>query len=77
VSPYELKTITCQRCHFLKKYDIALDVQVPPAEYPTVLNEVSKRKGLVILIVDLLDFPCSIWPGIVKIIGKVSLVKIR
>lgn len=27
-------------------------------------------KSLVVLMVDLLDFPCSIWPGIVDIIGK-------
>lgn len=26
-------------------------------------------KSLVLLMVDLLDFPCSIWPGIVDIIG--------
>lgn len=26
-------------------------------------------KSLVILMVDLLDFPCSVWPGIVDIIG--------
>lgn len=27
-------------------------------------------KSLVLLMVDLLDFPCSIWPGIVDVIDK-------
>lgn len=42
-------------------------------QYLVILNEVylicRNVKSLVILMVDLLDFPCSIWPGIVDIIG--------
>ncbi|XP_041974710.1 nitric oxide-associated protein 1 [Aricia agestis] len=65
----ELKTMVCQRCHFLKEYNIALDVSVEPEEYEKLLQSIRKIKSLVLLIVDLLDFPCSIWPGIVDIIG--------
>lgn len=66
----ELKTMECQRCHFLKEYNIALDVRVQPEEYEKLLQSIRKVKSLVLLMVDLLDFPCSIWPGIVDIIGK-------
>ncbi|CAH0699413.1 unnamed protein product [Spodoptera exigua] len=66
----ELKTMECQRCHFLKEYNIALDVSVQPEEYEKLLQSIRNVKSLVLLMVDLLDFPCSIWPGIVDIIGK-------
>ncbi|KAL0850650.1 hypothetical protein ABMA28_012403 [Loxostege sticticalis] len=65
----ELKKIECQRCHFLKEYNIALDVTVQPEEYEKLLQSIRYVKSLVILMVDLLDFPCSIWPGIIDIIG--------
>ncbi|XP_034841532.1 nitric oxide-associated protein 1 [Maniola hyperantus] len=65
----ELKTMECQRCHFLQEYNIALDVTVQPEEYEKLLKSIRYVKSLVLLMVDLLDFPCSIWPGIVDIIG--------
>ncbi|XP_023942736.2 nitric oxide-associated protein 1 [Bicyclus anynana] len=65
----ELKTMECQRCHFLQEYNIALDVTVQPEEYEKLLKSIRHVKSLVLLMVDLTDFPCSIWPGIVDIIG--------
>ncbi|XP_045510502.1 nitric oxide-associated protein 1 [Colias croceus] len=65
-----LKTTECQRCHFLKEYNIALDVTVQAEEYERLLQSIRYVKSLVVLMVDLLDFPCSIWPGIVDVIGK-------
>ncbi|RZB39413.1 nitric oxide-associated protein 1, partial [Asbolus verrucosus] len=65
-----LEALICQRCHFLKHYNLALQVQVTPEDYPKVLSTVSEKRGLVILMVDLLDFPCSIWPGIGEIFGN-------
>ncbi|CAH2068095.1 unnamed protein product, partial [Iphiclides podalirius] len=65
----DLKGIECQRCHFLKEYNIALDVTVQPDEYEKLLQNIRHIKSLVLLMVDLMDFPCSIWPGIVDIIG--------
>ncbi|KAI4460796.1 nitric oxide-associated protein 1 [Holotrichia oblita] len=65
-----LETIICQRCYFLKNFNLALQVQVSPNEYPQVLRTIREReKALVILIVDLLDFPCSIWPGAADLLG--------
>ncbi|XP_013187958.2 nitric oxide-associated protein 1 [Amyelois transitella] len=68
-SQMELKKTECQRCHFLKQYNIALDVTVEPEEYEKLLQSIRYVKSLVLLMVDLLDYPCSIWPGIVDIIG--------
>ncbi|CAG9133691.1 unnamed protein product [Plutella xylostella] len=65
----EQSSVECQRCHFLKEYNIALDVNVQPEEYEKLLQSIRHVRSLVILMVDLLDYPCSIWPGIVDIIG--------
>ncbi|GJQ75776.1 hypothetical protein Trydic_g17847 [Trypoxylus dichotomus] len=65
-----LQSIICQRCYFLKNYNLALQVQISSEEYPQVLRTIKERdKALVVLIVDLLDFPCSIWPGAADLLG--------
>lgn len=69
-----LKGIICQRCHFLKNYNLALKASVSPEDYPKILQTVSKKLSIVILIVDLLDFPCSIWPGIADIFWKTPII---
>ncbi|XP_034242460.1 nitric oxide-associated protein 1 isoform X2 [Thrips palmi] len=66
----ELKSLICQRCHFLKEFNVALDVSVSPEEYPKILSCIQDKRALAILMVDMLDFPCSIWPGIIDIIGN-------
>ncbi|KAK0089904.1 hypothetical protein PV326_004329 [Microctonus aethiopoides] len=68
----DLKNTICQRCHFMKHYNTTLDVTVSPETYPEILSNIKlrKRKAAVILMIDLTDFPCSIWPDLPKIIGK-------
>nr|CAD7409495.1 unnamed protein product [Timema poppensis] len=68
-SKSELRSITCQRCHFMKHYNMALNVNVSPDEYPRLISMIQHHRALVILLVDLMDFPCSIWPQILNIIG--------
>lgn len=65
----DLRTMVCQRCHFMQKYNTALSVQVDPVDYPKLLYPLKKKRALIILMVDLTDFPCSIWPNIVDCIG--------
>lgn len=68
----ELKSLICQRCHFIKHYNATLEVKVSPDVYPKILSniELQKKKVAVILMIDLTDFPCSIWPNLHTIIGK-------
>ncbi|CAM1154065.1 NOA1 (predicted) [Pycnogonum litorale] len=66
----QLRSETCHRCFFLKYYNMALNVNIAAEEYPTVISEIKNKNGLVMLMIDLMDFPCSIWPGIIDIIGK-------
>ncbi|XP_017764432.1 PREDICTED: nitric oxide-associated protein 1 isoform X2 [Eufriesea mexicana] len=64
----ELKSMICQRCHFLKFYNAALEVKVSIEDYPKLLKVIKNKKCAIILIIDLTDFPCSIWPDLKTII---------
>ena len=41
-----------------------------PEDYVSILSTIKDKFALAILMVDLLDFPCSIWPGIKDILGS-------
>lgn len=69
-----LRRELCLRCHCLKTYNTALNVNVGPDDYPKVLRELEQHFAMVLLLVDLTDFPCSIWPGIIDIIGEFCMV---
>ncbi|KAJ8931915.1 hypothetical protein NQ314_015184 [Rhamnusium bicolor] len=64
-----LEAIICQRCYFLREYNLSLQVRVSSDDYPKILTTICGKRALVILMVDLMDFPCSIWPGIADILG--------
>ncbi|XP_036334088.1 nitric oxide-associated protein 1 [Rhagoletis pomonella] len=68
-SKKELQTIICQRCHFLKSYNIALDIEITADSYVETISRIKDEHALAIVIVDLLDFPCSIWPGLRDVLG--------
>jgi len=68
-SHQELQTITCKRCHFLNHYNIALDVEVAPSTYVETISRIQDKFALAIVLVDLLDFPSSIWPGMQHVLG--------
>lgn len=59
----------CQRCHFLKNYNTALKVKVNAEDYVDLISKIKDEMALAILMVDLTDFPCSLWPNIIDIIG--------
>ncbi|XP_047356447.1 nitric oxide-associated protein 1 [Vespa velutina] len=70
ITDEELKNMICQRCHFLKHYNTALKVKVSSEDYPELLKVIKTKKCAVILIIDLTDFPCSIWPNIGSILHR-------
>lgn len=69
-SKSDLKKLICSRCNFLEHFNVSIDVNVHPDEYPKILSTIKDSKSIVILMVDLLDFPSSIWPNIVPLIGE-------
>ncbi|KPM03212.1 50S ribosome-binding GTPase-like protein 1 [Sarcoptes scabiei] len=66
----ELSSQICQRCEFLRKFNVSLNVNVDDEEYPKIISKICSKKALIILLIDLLDFPCSLWPGITNLIGE-------
>lgn len=65
----ELRNLLCQRCYFMRFHKTALNVRVDPKMYTKLLEPIKMKRALVLLVVDLLDVPCSIWPKIMDIIG--------
>ncbi|XP_066597131.1 nitric oxide-associated protein 1 [Prorops nasuta] len=64
----QLRSMLCQRCHFIKFYNTALDVKVSIDDYPEVLKVIKTEKAAIVLMVDLTDFPASIWPDIASVL---------
>lgn len=70
----QLRIMICQRCHFMKYYNTTLEVKVSPNEYEELLKVIKTKKCAVILMIDLLDFPCSIWPQINNVLHPLTPV---
>ena len=75
--PDELRLTVCQRCYIMEKYNVALKVNVSPGHYESTIAHIASKRAIVLLVVDLLDYPGSVWPGIVDVLGvnkKIILV---
>ena len=66
----DLRSLICQRCYFIKEYKVALKLNVRPEDYPRAIEHIKDEKALILLVVDLMDFPGSVWPGILELMGK-------
>jgi len=55
----QLKDVTCQRCHLLLAFNIAVDIAVGPSDYEAILSEIKQKTALLVLVVDLTDLPNS------------------
>ena len=53
----------------IQEYDIALKVNMFPSDYPRTVEQIKDQKALVILMVDLADFPGSVRPDIMEVLG--------
>ena len=65
----ELRVQPCQRCYIIQEYNVALRVNVSPEDYPKAIEHIKDKEALILLVVDLLDFPGSVWPGILSLLG--------
>lgn len=65
-----LRSSYCQRCEYLQEYNLCLDATVSTQSYPEIISKLQNLDALVILMVDLTDFPASIWPEILDLVGK-------
>ena len=65
----KMRKTPCQRCTLIRDYNVALKMNVKAEDYPKVISHLKKKKAIVILVVDLTDFPGSVWPNILELIG--------
>ena len=65
----KMRNTPCQRCTLIRDYNVALKMNVKAEDYPKVISHLKKKKAIVILVVDLTDFPGSVWPNILELIG--------
>jgi len=68
-TPEELRSQLCQRCYIIREYNVALKVNVSPEDYPKAIAHLRGVEALVLVVVDLLDFPGSVWPGLLGLLG--------
>ncbi|XP_046333921.2 nitric oxide-associated protein 1-like isoform X1 [Haliotis rufescens] len=66
----ELKQSVCQRCHLMTHHELCLNVKVDANEYPQIISKIKQERGLVVVIVDLMDITNSIFPDLLKYIGR-------
>lgn len=69
LSKQQLTQIHCQRCHFLTNYNTAINVTVKPEDYINIISQIQDKFALAVIMVDLLDFPCSIFRNLAEILG--------
>ena len=56
----QLRRVQCQRCYIMSEYNIALKMNVAPDDYPKTIEHLKDIPAVIVLIVDLLDFPGSV-----------------
>ena len=66
----------CQRCHYLKNYNSALNITLSPEDYKCHLLSLKDKRALVLLMVDAVDFPGSLFPELNEVIGHGSQVNV-
>jgi len=69
-----LEKTMCQRCFHLTHYEDALHVTLSSEEYLNILSGLSTKRALVLLMVDVVDFPSSLFPNISQLISRHSEV---
>ena len=66
----------CQRCFRLTHYNDALHLTVSTQDYVRMLSELKTKRALILLMVDVLDFPSSLFPDLHQLLSHRSVVLI-
>ncbi|XP_022094367.1 nitric oxide-associated protein 1-like [Acanthaster planci] len=65
-----LERAMCQRCWYLTHHQMALDVSITEDDYRDIITSIRRTRALVVVLVDLLDFPCSLIPNLKAMVGE-------
>ena len=68
--------IICQRCFSLKQYNTALNISLSSDDYLRYLGHLKDKRALILLMIDVSDFPGSVFPDLHTLISPTSQVVI-
>ncbi|XP_032233214.2 nitric oxide-associated protein 1 [Nematostella vectensis] len=68
--------VICQRCFDLRYYNKAIPTLVNTAQVTKFLSHISRRKALILYVVDILDLPGSTFPHLLDIVGPAKRIVI-
>lgn len=68
--------LICKRCFSLKHYNTALNITLQADDYLHHLSCLAERRALILLVVDVTDFPGSLFPNLHTLISSASRVLI-
>ena len=66
----KLREEICQRCFLMNRHNLALKASVAPEEYREIIAQIKQVRALVIVMVDVMDMPNSVFPNLSELIGK-------
>ena len=66
--------LICKRCFSLKHYNTALNVTLQAEDYQRHLSHLRHKRALILLVVDVIDFPGSLFPDLSTLVSPVSRV---
>lgn len=68
--------VICKRCFSLKQYNTALNISLSAEDYLCHLSHLRDKKALILLMVDVSDFPGSVFPDLHTLLSPNSQVVI-
>lgn len=66
----------CKRCFRLKNYNEVMDINVDSGDYLTMLNALYETDGLIVKVIDIMDFDSSIIPSFNRIVGDKKVITV-
>ena len=72
----ENSEILCQRCFRLQHYGESYDDVVYTQDYKTIISKAKRERALIVYVVDLFAFECSLINSILKELSKARVVVI-
>lgn len=65
----DISAFICKRCFSLQHYNSALNITLDNEDYLTHLSSLKDKKALIILMLDVTDFPCCVFPNLQDILS--------
>ena len=71
-----VSSFICKRCFSLKNYNNALNITLQQDDYLHHLNSLKDKRALIVLLLDVTDFPCCVFPDLKNLLSPKSSILI-